>query len=406
MGSVSAPKLERPSVILVRRSAGPIVAGLAAFAAGGALLAGTVGHSPWFAIVGGLLMYVGLLGAVLAGRRFRKRTNGPLAVGSTHVYFRKRPLVALDAIRAAFVVPREERRCAVRVERRATARAFELEFERDEDALAFLHAIGFDTTQTVARFWLASRLAASRLMTALWGSFVATVAMLGGPLARELHDGPLAPLFVLLGVVVVLVPIVWPMRLTIGADGLLVRWITGTEFVPYGAIETVHSYDLGIELIVRSGRRLRLALAEKHPRVADHERRALILERIREAIDAYDRAGGALDPALLVRGGREARAWIRSLRALGSGGSADHRSATVARDELWRVVEDPSAEPAARAGAAIALAPSLSVEERPRLRVAANATASRKVRVVLEAAADGDDDERLERAVEELETGG
>jgi len=70
-------------------------------------------------------------------------------------------------------------------------------------------------------------------------------------------------------------------------------------------------------------------------------------------------------------------------------------------EKLWAVVEDASAKPEARASAAAALRVK---GEAPvaRLRATAEATASPKLRVALEAAA-SDDDAVLEQALAECE---
>jgi hypothetical protein len=67
------------------------------------------------------------------------------------------------------------------------------------------------------------------------------------------------------------------------------------------------------------------------------------------------------------------------------------------------VAEDPTADPAARAGAAIVLRNTITDEDRARLRVAAETSVSPKLRVALEAAASADDEEELVEALAAFE---
>jgi hypothetical protein len=92
--------------------------------------------------------------------------------------------------------------------------------------------------------------------------------------------------------------------------------------------------------------------------------------------------------------------WVRHLRSAGSGANADHRTAPLREQELWRVVEASTADPSSRAGAAVALSGAIQQEGRKRMRVAAERTHHPKLRIVLEAVADNDGDEQeIVRAV-------
>jgi hypothetical protein len=62
---------------------------------------------------------------------------------------------------------------------------------------------------------------------------------------------------------------------------------------------------------------------------------------------------------------------------------------------LWRIALDPAEKPDLRIGASLALRAGLDDEGKSRLRVAAEAAASPRVRVALAAVAEGDDDEIL-----------
>jgi hypothetical protein len=72
------------------------------------------------------------------------------------------------------------------------------------------------------------------------------------------------------------------------------------------------------------------------------------------------------------------------------------------RDELWRAVEDPTADPSTRAGAAIALRGALSEGESTRLRAAAEACAAPKLRVALDKIASRAAEDALVEALDAL----
>jgi hypothetical protein len=86
-------------------------------------------------------------------------------------------------------------------------------------------------------------------------------------------------------------------------------------------------------------------------------------------------------------------------------GAGGFREAEVSADDLWRTLEDGAADPEARAGAAVALGPTLGEGDRARLRVAARVVAAPRLRVALEAVADGDE-ARVEEALAEIEAAG
>jgi hypothetical protein len=135
---------------------------------------------------------------------------------------------------------------------------------------------------------------------------------------------------------------------------------------------------------------------------AAKEQIGLMMARVRRAVDERG-ASPAFATELLRRGERDVRAWIQALRAAGAGSRADARTAALPTDTLFRIVEDPRLGSAERAAAAVALdAAGLDDAGRQRLTAAANATAGPKLRVVLQAARDADD-EALAEAMAAME---
>ena len=105
----------------------------------------------------------------------------------------------------------------------------------------------------------------------------------------------------------------------------------------------------------------------------------------------------------MARSGRSLEEWTRALRTLGGADGGGYRSPAVPEGELWRILEDPTSDASARAGAAVALRGSLDEGGRARLRVAAEESASPKVRVALAAVASQATEAELARALAECE---
>src|SRR5262249_52977098 len=142
---------------------------------------------------------------------------------------------------------------------------------------------------------------------------------------------------------------------------------------------------IGIELWLVSQQAVRIPVMSATGWAGPHLE--TILGRIREAMGSFHRGDTAWDTSILLRGKLEVPKWIQSLRALGTGANAGHRTAPATPERLWCVVEDPAAHPAARAGAAVALCADPSDETRQRLQIAAQVTVAPTVRAAIEAAA-------------------
>jgi len=184
----------------------------------------------------------------------------------------------------------------------------------------------------------------------------------------------------------------------VGADGLLVRYRVGSRFVSWDDVESIEPTDVGARVRMRSGA-LELPISARGKLYYDYERqiRAALIERARAALDAY-RQGSEVGPAArLARRGRSRDAWVTALFDVGG----DFRQAPLDESQLWRVVENPTAAPTARAAAAAVLARTAPSEKR--LRVAADACASPRLRVVLEKAASGAEAAAIEDALAEVD---
>ena len=158
----------------------------------------------------------------------------------------------------------------------------------------------------------------------------------------------------------------------------------------------------GLDLTLVSGEviPLRTLTARRNQGELTHDFTA---ERIEETVAAHRRSAERFDPRLLRRAGSSAPEWSAALRGVGAGAGAGPRTSAPAPDQLWAIVEDPAAEPLARACAAVALGGTADPAAQKRLRIAAGAVASPALRVALESASAATDEAALEQALTELE---
>jgi hypothetical protein len=171
-----------------------------------------------------------------------------------------------------------------------------------------------------------------------------------------------------------------PVSVSVGLDGVNIRRVTGSEFLPWSSVVAVRAIrersvlmDAGaieIEVLGRA-KPLRLPLATDRISADTPERLAARIEDARRAA-ARDR------PALALSGPMAER--VRKARAV-LGGTAGYRDAQTPPEAVHRLVLDPSADPADRVAAAVALRD--TEEGRARVRVAAATTAERSLRVAL-----------------------
>jgi hypothetical protein len=187
-------------------------------------------------------------------------------------------------------------------------------------------------------------------------------------------------------------------RLEVGTDGLLVGGWMASRFIPYAELEEALSQQGRIILRMRSEKRRRLCLLILDG-LDEKQVCEAIVARIEEARLACVRGASDTSAAALVGPrGRTARQWMEEVRKFLA--VPGYREQAVDAERLWRVVEDPATDRAARAGAAMAL--SESDEWRPRLRVAASDCADPQLRVALVRIAEGASDDGTEEAVAPL----
>jgi hypothetical protein len=190
-------------------------------------------------------------------------------------------------------------------------------------------------------------------------------------------------------------PLISPVGcLETGLDGVRVSTVWRSRFIPYGTIRKVTGTRKRI-VIETTSRRVRTS------HVLDPRAIAALVSRIEKRRAAAALAGApALD--VLDRQERPIWEWRAALDELALGDKV-FRGAALPDDELHRILGSPGAPLEQRIGAALALR-SRGGDAQGRVRVAAEASVERRVRVALEAAAaDEIDDRVIERALARTE---
>jgi hypothetical protein len=260
-----------------------------------------------------------------------------------------------------------------------------------EQGRALLRALEVDPISTSSHYWVLARpLGEPR-------AFARAATVLALVLAFAIVASQCAPAVLALAVVALVVAffgVAMPTHVTVGADGILLRWLGTMRFVPWTDVAGMEDFDGGVVLALEGGEWLTLRTP------ADHERhqpeRQAMLERMRVAWRAQSRAA-ADEPAmqLVRRAGARTREWLRAVRILAHGGSG-YRGGAVPPERLWRIVEDARADRSARTGAAFALAPQLDESGRGRMNAAASSCAEPRLRGALSMAASDVGAEALE----------
>ncbi|MCL2725689.1 MAG: hypothetical protein FWD69_14765 [Polyangiaceae bacterium] len=214
----------------------------------------------------------------------------------------------------------------------------------------------------------------------LWGSKTSTiVAVIGG-------------IIMLVNFVLFFVPMPLPSRIEVGIDGVLVRRLWRTRFIPIAQIR--YASPDGKNSIVLQLTCSDASDVERFDIVSSGaSRRDALLAQISEALVTSYRSikTTTTNVATLVGRGTQTKSqWLSALAKLRDT-TEGYREMAVREEDLWQLVEDPSAPEDVRAGAAMVLRRTLDENGKTRLCAAANATVSPKLRVALDVAADSDE---------------
>lgn len=378
------------------------------------LLLGLVTRNPPLAALSRPLFFGGIPAFIYVWNKNPRSRRTRVAVSASAEGVRLRgegslPSLPRAQIKEGFILPAIAGSShRVHLVRRGLAPPVELEVRDEAEGRAVLRALGLDASQTVATFRTASRVVAHPNWIAPLIISIMALSMASGALVPALKSTlPFAGLFPFI-FLAFFVTLLFPTRIDVGADGILMKWLWQRRFIPYSDLEAVRSYQRklgrsrvsGVALWLRGGEEVVIPVSQ---RGWGEERSAIVEERIREAMAAYREGGAEADAMLLRRADRPVREWITTLRAIGAGANADLRVAPVAPERLFRIVEDPSAKPSARAAAAVALSAAGSEDVRARLKAAAEATAAPRLRIALDAAARDGGEAAIEEALAELD---
>lgn len=390
-------------------SASPILVGLALATFG--IVSGT-----WPLVLP--LAHLGILGSVLVAWAYKRNAN-PSYVGSEvsvddeAVRVDGEVVVRREEITQGFVV-KHEGKAMVRLGRRGLRPSVLLAAKDRDEARRLLVELGLDATQTAAELRALSGVMAlplaKQLAVMLLPFFVLMIAGIATSAALAPSLGP-APMLGGIGMAVtwILGLVFSPTTVRIGVDGVVLRWLGRERFVPFADVTRLERYELeqgnktyiGLTLHLRDGREVKVPTGQKNWNEADASE---LEERMRQALELHRRAASGVDPRLLARGGRDVSTWVTELRRLGSGARADARTGAVPLDRILGVVDDPSAPAALRAGAALAAVENDPEQSRERVRIAADTTASPRLRVALETIASAaPDDAAIGEALAALE---
>jgi hypothetical protein len=205
--------------------------------------------------------------------------------------------------------------------------------------------------------------------------------ILSSPLALDAL--PLVPIFV-----------AWAVRtfgwreLSIGADGVVVEHIGFIpRFLPYARIREVRDRTSSIDFVLDDAETISVWANSD-----DIDLRRAVLRRI---ADARAASTDTSEPAELVaRCGRPVAAWRQALAAQMEHNDG-YRAAAVSTEDATRLLGGAASAAEQRIAAAVALVAMGDPASRTRVRVAAAACASPRMRVALERAVDGSLSEAL-----------
>ena len=369
-------------------------------------------------------------GAWWFARAARKPADhGELKATRNGVYLRGKRLVAKKEIKSAVLWPGTGEGAFVRITRHGLfSGPIDLRVKSPEEGRALLHALGLDATQAASTLTIAAPSIAN-LKSRIRGSWLGGLTMFAGVVgaAAAAHSGVPGAAAAAIGLAGFLFHASMMLRLfrsgsvVVGADGVYISWLWHKQFIPiqdivraeviegdawatmlpvYVRLHTSHGEP--IDLVGGVGRTSAFGNYNRFARM----RADVVAERINEAaLGKGQGASSAIDwsEGILTRGERAAGEWVAALRGLKEKAQTfrDAASATDVFERLWQILEDAQASATRRAAAAVALSPHIDDQGRERLRVAAQATATPKLRIALEAAAD-DDDDRLVRALDDV----
>lgn len=278
----------------------------------------------------------------------------------------------------------------------------EIELPREGDVDAFLAAIRLDRTHRVTKVNVFLGESRRALLTSSLPVVVVLLVLTAIALVTRFPSWVYSPFAVpIFAVFVIPLLLLGNESVMLGSDGLLLRRsFLRKRFVPYAAVAHVETEGETVKLRLTDDEVIAMSfsLVRTGPEQAKDLATAIEVARREHA------TGRITEPTtagLLGRNGRSAHEWMDALGRLVDHTSS-YRDPALAAERLWTILEDPTASPTVRAGAAFALRRRIDVGGRERLRIATDACAAPKLRLALEATASLDD-EALADALDALD---
>jgi hypothetical protein len=327
----------------------------------------------------------------LASVKDAKFTKGTISVTDDRTLScDDRVLARAGELRQGFVIPTEDG-TIVRLDRAGRRTPLYVRVRDEGEGQALLRALGFDAESVAAEMRAASSLLGMGVLKQL-GILGVPVALV---IAAVIGVGSLEGASVALALVGLLAAYTFtlafaPTLVRVGTDGVLTRWLGRERFHPFATItEAAFYHDIqgtkhhyGVRLTLHNGAIVSIPTGQTDVGVAEAQRLAQRIDEARAAREHGASIAAGRPRDLLLRGRQSLASWVTELRRMGAG-VHDHRHPAVPVEVLLRVVEDTTASAAERASAAVAVVSSADPEAKQRVRVAADAVASPKLRASL-----------------------
>ncbi len=342
-----------------------------------------------------------LMPALLPDGALGGERRGPVRADRTGVFFRSKLILRRDDVRGLWIEPKRGGTRLVHLAAKRAKNDVAIEVEDDVRAKTLLEALDLVRDRHTQRFFverdpLRTKLERAGARASVFGG---ALAILGGVVwlarANELVLLTAVPLLILYAI------LVRRMRrrtdVMLGTDGVVVRAAGSLRTIPLAEIASVRAHAETAIVELESKERITLRFMESDPVRA---RDAFVVD-LQHRLPRGESAASDHLASLLARGDRSAGDWIRDIGRTAHAAEAEgYRVAPVPDETLWRIVEHAGADPTARAGALVALRERLDEEGRERVRDLANATARADLRAAFEAAAAGEEADRIVAALD------
>jgi hypothetical protein len=348
-------------------------------------------------------------------------SRGRLKADREGLWFNKKLLVPRHRIDSGFIEGHVSGRLRVHLSTKRTRHQVWIEVDDDKAAESLLSALDLRQDRRALSFEVES----APLRTPLMQKAVKALTFIGGAMlvGAVMYYAHINALFgfTLVPVLVVYTLVLKKLRrmtkIAVGADGLGVRAGGKWREIPHREVKKVARHDADVLATTEKDGVLKLRFygAGAFDR-SDALATALREGMNRAAHDAGDVFGGCGQGASsslhsatssLACAGRSREEWLKDLKrvtgtapAEAGGQGGGYRGSAIPDEDLWAVLEQSSADREVRAGALAALQPRLTEESRIRIAEIAAATVQKDLRAALDAASNGESDDKILAAFE------